>query len=169
MAYLENQRSETTVPTDVDSLSTAAANRNKGSLPGTDQVLTTFTTLPNRVGQSTPSLRLKTTPTGAKSEVVFDLAALTALLDGLCTDQSSEDLSKTLEIAFVERKLYKLYRSFLVKDKKRAKALLEVFDKVRPGSMCHSVKCFSILLYHTGSCGPRTRCEDIQGVPSPLW
>lgn len=86
--------------------------------------------------------------------LIADLTALTARLDGLSTDQNPEDLSSALRAAFEERELYNLYISFLAADKKRAKALLEVFDKVCPGSVCYSVKCFSILLYTTGSNGP---------------
>ena len=83
------------------------------------------------------------------------LTTLTAQLDGLCTDQNPEDLSKTLRIAFAERELYKLYLSFLVADERRAGAMLEVFDKVCTGNVCHSVKCFLTLLYNTGTYGPR--------------
>jgi len=94
--------------------------------------------------------------TGARPSLIGDLTALTARLDGLCADQNPEGLSSTLKIAFKERELYNLYISFLVADEKRAKALLEVFDKVCPGSVCCSVKCFSTWLYDSGPYGPRT-------------
>ena len=92
---------------------------------------------------------------GTGVSLIGGLTTLTARLDGLCTDQNPEDLSKTLRIAFTERELYKLYLSFLAADEKRAKALLEVFDKVCTGNVCHSVKCFSILPYNTGTYDPR--------------
>ena len=60
------------------------------------------------------------------------LAAFTARLDGLCTDQSPEELSNALRAAFKERELYNFYAFSLVRDIERAKVLLEVFDKVRP-------------------------------------
>ena len=89
--------------------------------------------------------------------LIADLTALRARLDGLCADQNPEGLSDTLKIAFKEHELYNLYVFFLAADKKRAKALLEVFDKVCPGSACYSVKRrFSILLYDTGPYGPGT-------------
>jgi len=61
---------------------------------------------------------------------VGNLATPTTRLDGLSTDKSPEDLSKALWIVLGERELYKCYLSSLVGDKKRVKALLEVFDKV---------------------------------------
>jgi len=81
--------------------------------------------------------------TGARPSLIGDINALTARLDGLRTGQSPEDLSSTLRTAFKERELYNMYISFLAADEKRAKALLEVFDKVCPRSVCYSVKCFS--------------------------
>ena len=80
--------------------------------------------------------------TGPRSSLIAPLIALTAQLDGLCIDQSPEDLSTSLKVAFEKRNLYELYVSSLAQDEKRAKALLEVFDKVRSGSVCHSVKHF---------------------------
>ena len=91
-----------------------------------------------------------------RPSLIRDLTALATRLDGLCTDQNPEDLSNTLRIAFEEREIYKLYISFLAADEKRAKALLEVFDKVCTRSICYSVKCFSRLLYDTGSYDPGT-------------
>ena len=91
-----------------------------------------------------------------RPSLIHDLTALTARLDKLCIDQNPEELSNALRIAFEEREIYKLYISFLAADEKRAKALLEVFDKVCTRSMCYSVKCFSRLLYGTGSHGPGT-------------
>ena len=67
---------------------------------------------------------------GTRVSLIGSLTTLTIQLDGLCIDQNSEDLSK-------------LYLSFLVADEKRAKALLEVFDKVCPGNACHPMKRFS--------------------------
>ena len=87
--------------------------------------------------------------------MISGLTTLTARLDGLCTDQNPEDLSKTLRIAFTKRELYRLYINFLAPDERRAKVLLEVFDKVCPRNLCHSVKCFLTLLYNTGTYGPR--------------
>jgi len=100
------------------------------------------------------SSRTKAMTTGARPSLIGDLTALTARLDGLCTSQNPEDLSSTLRTAFEERELYNLYISFPAADEKRAKALLEVFDKVCLRSVCHSVKCFSRLLHDTGSYGP---------------
>ena len=77
--------------------------------------------------------------TEARLSLISDLTALTARLDELCADQSPEDLSSTLRTLFNERELYKLYISFLAADEKRAKVLLEVFDKVCQGSACHSI------------------------------
>ena len=94
--------------------------------------------------------------TGARPSLIGDLTALTARLDGLCSDQNPEDISSTLRTIFKERELYNLYISFLAADEKRVKALLEVFDKVCPGSVRYSVKCFSRLLCDTGSYGPET-------------
>ena len=94
--------------------------------------------------------------TGARPSLIGDLNALTARLDGLRTSQSPEDLSSTLRTALKEREPYNLCISFLVADEGRAEALLEVFDKVCPRSMCYSVKRFSRLLCDTGSYGPGT-------------
>ena len=66
----------------------------------------------------------------AKASLVGGLDTLAARLDGLSVDQDPEDLSRTFRSAFTEGALYKMYLSFLVADKTRAKALLEVFDKV---------------------------------------
>ena len=79
-------------------------------------------------------------PTGTSPSLIASITAFTAQLDGLCADQDPEDLSSTLKNAFKERELYNLYISFLETDEKRGQALLEVFDKVRPGNMCCSVK-----------------------------
>ena len=62
------------------------------------------------------------------------LATLTARLDGLRVDQSPDDLSEALRSAITEHVLYETYLSFLVVDKVRTTALLEVFDKVSPGN-----------------------------------
>ena len=70
-------------------------------------------------------------PTRVRPSLINNLTAFTARLDGLCPDQNPDDLSGTLRTAFMERELYNLYLSFLVADEKRARALLEVFDKVR--------------------------------------
>lgn len=67
-----------------------------------------------------------------KPSLIGGLAALTARLDGLRVDQNPHDLSKALKSALIEPVLYKIYLSFLVVDYARAKALLEVFDKVSP-------------------------------------
>jgi len=71
---------------------------------------------------------------------VGNVAALTTRLDGLSTDKSPEDLSKTLGIALEERELYKCYLSSLIGDSKRVKALLEVFDKVPLQNVYYSVQ-----------------------------
>lgn len=99
--------------------------------------------------------------TGERPSLIGNLTALTARLDGLCTDQSPQDLSSTLRSAFTERELYNLYISFLAPDEIRARALLEVFDKVCLGSVRHSVKCLSTLSSNAGSYGPGIRCKDI--------
>lgn len=62
---------------------------------------------------------------------IGDPTTLTARLDGLRVDQDSCDLADALRAAFKQRQLYDLYLSSLVGDTTRAKALLEVFDKVR--------------------------------------
>lgn len=79
-----------------------------------------------------PRARVKAMPTGIQPSPSDDLKTFTARLDGLRTDQSSDDLSNALRAAFKERDLYKIYVSSLGGDPRRAKALLEVFDKVRP-------------------------------------
>ena len=68
--------------------------------------------------------------------MVGDLTAFTARLDGLRADQNPDDLSNSLRAAFEDRELYNLCLSFLVADEKRAKILLEVFDKVRSDTHC---------------------------------
>ena len=68
--------------------------------------------------------------TQARLSSISDFTALTAQLDELHTDQSPEDLSSILRTLFNEGELYNLYISFLAEDEKRAKVLLEVFDKV---------------------------------------
>ena len=73
--------------------------------------------------------------TRAQPSSINDLAAFTSRLDGLRLDQDPNDLSDTLRAAFKQPELYDRYISSLVGDTERAKALLEVFDKVR------SVKC----------------------------
>ena len=71
--------------------------------------------------------------TGAKPSLIGGLTTLIAKIDGLSPDQNPENLSNALSIAFAaDRELYDLYLSFLERDPKRAKALLEIFDKVRP-------------------------------------
>ena len=94
---------------------------------------------------------MKAMTTRTRPSLVGKITALTARLDGLSTDQNPEDLSSTLRTAFKERELYNLYIYFLAVNERRTKALLEVFDKVCPGNVCYSVKCFSRLLYDTGS------------------
>ena len=89
--------------------------------------------------------------TEPRPSLIAPLIALTAQLDGLCTDQNPEDLSAALKIAFEKRDQYKLYISFLIHDEKRTRTLLEVFDKVRSGGVCHSVKHFAILSYGIGT------------------
>ena len=69
--------------------------------------------------------------TEARTSLIDDLAAFTARLDALRPDQHPDDLSSNLRVAFQQRELYDAHTSFLVKDVQRAKALLEVFDKVR--------------------------------------
>ena len=63
---------------------------------------------------------------------IDDLTAFTARLDGLRPDQHPDDLSNALRAAFKQRELYDVYASSLVNDTNRAKAFLEVLDKVRP-------------------------------------
>ena len=89
--------------------------------------------------------------TGPRPSLTAPLIALTAQLDGLCTDQSPEELSTALKTAFEKRDLYNLYVSSLAQDGKRARALLEVFDKVYSRSMCHPVKRFSLFSYTIGT------------------
>lgn len=76
-------------------------------------------------------LRAKAMSTEARTSLIDDLAAFTARLDGLRPDQHPDDLSSNLRVAFQQRELYDTHTSFLAKDVQRAKALLEVFDKVR--------------------------------------
>lgn len=80
--------------------------------------------------------------------MIGDLNALTARLDGLRTGQNPEDLSNTLRTALEERELYNLYTSFLAADEKRAKALLEVFDKVCPRSVLFRKVFLKITVRH---------------------
>jgi len=109
-------------------------------------------------------------PTGSQPLLTGDVAALTARLDGLSADQNPEDLSRTLGIVFERRELYKRYLSSLDGDVNRAKALLEVFDKVNPENVCYYLqRCFSISLHHTGSHGTHVRRENIQEVSPALW
>ena len=100
---------------------------------------------------SHPPSQTKAMETGPRPSLIAPLIALTAQLDGLRADQSPEDLSAALKIAFEKRDLYELYVSSLVEDEKRTRALLEVFDKVRSGSMCRSVRRFSILSCDIGT------------------
>ena len=117
---------------------------------------------------SYPPSQTKAMETGQGPSLIASLTALAAQLDGLRADQSPEDLSAALKIAFERRDLYKLYVSFLAQDEKRARALLEVFDKVRSGSVCHSVKPFSIFSHGIGTHDRGIRCENIQEVSSAL-
>jgi len=94
----------------------------------------------HRVAQYPTSLWAKAMATEAKLSLIGDVDTLTAQLDGLCADQNVEDLCKTLRVAFTEHELYSQYLTSLVGDIERAKALLEVFDKVRRRNMCYSVK-----------------------------
>jgi len=73
--------------------------------------------------------------TGTRPPPIGDITTFTAQLDGLRVDQDPNDLSNALRAAFNEPELYDRYISSLGKDTERVKALLEVFDKVRP------VKC----------------------------
>lgn len=57
-------------------------------------------------------------------------AAFTARLDALHPDQNAEDLSSALRAAFQRRDLFDSYVFSSVGGTERAKALLEVFDKV---------------------------------------
>ena len=68
------------------------------------------------------------------------LTVLTVRLGRLRLSQNPEDLSKTLRSAFTEPELYKTYLFSLVTDQMRAKALLEVFDKVSSRNRYRSVK-----------------------------
>lgn len=76
--------------------------------------------------------RAESMSTGGESPLIGDITTLTTRLDGLSADQNPEILSSTLKIAFTERELYKRYIYSLAEDTERAKALLEVFDKVCP-------------------------------------
>ena len=78
-----------------------------------------------------PPLRAKVMSTGGQPSLIDDLTAFTARLDGLHPDQHPDDLSNALRAAFKQRELYDVYASSLVKDTERAKAFLEVLDKVR--------------------------------------
>ena len=79
-----------------------------------------------------PSSWVKTMPAEIQPSLSDDLMAFTARLDDLRADQNPDDLSNALRTAFKERELYNAYITSLVGDTKRVKALLEVFDKVRP-------------------------------------
>jgi hypothetical protein len=72
-----------------------------------------------------------TVPPETKHSLIGVLVALTTLLDGLRAEQDPGDLSIALRSALADRDLYNLYLASLVEDQERAKALLEVFDKVR--------------------------------------
>lgn len=61
----------------------------------------------------------------------LSIGELTTRLDGLSPDQDPEYLATVLRIALADRKLYNQHLSSLIKDEERAKAMLEVFDKVR--------------------------------------
>ena len=80
-------------------------------------------------------LRAKEMSTGTQLSSIDDITTFTARLDGLRVDQDPDDLSNALRAAFKEQELYSQYISSLMEDTERAKALLEIFDKV-----C-SVKC----------------------------
>ena len=67
-----------------------------------------------------------------------------AQLDGFCTDRNPDD-STILKVTVGERDLGKLRVPFLVEDKEMARVLPDVFDKVRLGSICHSMRHFSII------------------------
>ena len=75
-------------------------------------------------------MRAKAMSTGGQPLSVDDLTAFTARLDGLRPDQHPDDLSSALRAAFKQRELYDVYASSLVEDTDRAKAFLEVLDKV---------------------------------------
>ena len=79
-----------------------------------------------------PPMRAKAMSTGGQPLSVDDLTAFTARLDGLRPDQHPDDLSSALRDAFKQRELYDVYASSLVEDTDRAKAFLEVLDKVSP-------------------------------------
>ena len=73
--------------------------------------------------------------TGTQPSPISDLTTFTTQLDGLCPDQSPNDLSDALRAAFKQRELYDAYVSSLVGDVERIKMLLEVFDKVRSAKL----------------------------------
>ena len=106
----------------------------------------------------------KAMATGSESLLSGALAALSARLDALRTDQNPEDLSSALRDAFKQRELYNLYVFSSVGDRERAKALLEVFDRVWPCEMCYSVNWFSAWIYGTGPSGHHLRCHNLQTV-----
>lgn len=93
-------------------------------------------------------------PTEANASLIDGLATLTAKLDGLSADQDPGDLSNALMSAFTERELYKTYLSSVVEDEARVKALLEVFDKVRTATKCHSAGPSSASPLDTGPYSP---------------
>ena len=103
-------------------------------------------------------------PMEVKASMISDLATLTARLDGLSPDQNPHDLLKTLKSALTDRALYRIFLSSLAADEARAKAFLEVFDKVGPRNSYRSVKLASSSLYETGPYSPARRCKDIQEV-----
>jgi hypothetical protein len=78
-----------------------------------------------------PSLWAKAMQTVVQPSLTGVLSTFTAQLDALHVDQSPDDLSNALRAAFEQRQLYHLYVFTLAGDLGRAKALLEVFDKVR--------------------------------------
>lgn len=62
--------------------------------------------------------------------MIDDLAALAARIDALHAEQNPDDLSHVLRDAFTQDMIFKLHVLPLVGDIERAKALLEIFDKV---------------------------------------
>jgi len=106
-------------------------------------------------------------PMGSQPLLAGDIAALTAQLYGLSADQNPEDLSRTLGIASERHKLYKRYLSSLGGDVNRAKALLEVFDKVHSERMYYSLQWFSTSPYDTDSHSPQVYVKIFKKIRQP--
>ena len=117
--------------------------------------------------------------TGVPSPV-DDLSAFTARLDGLHADQTPDDLSHALRNALDRHALYSRYIFSLVGDVERAKALLEIFDKVRtvtyaisgsilrPNVRCRPLKLLNPMIRSSSSFGNFVVGRDFYLHPTPF-